>query len=66
MAEKKPSAPVEDRRSFLKLAGLGAVTTGAVMASGCTSYAEGATVKAPGKGYQETDHVKTYYDLTRF
>lgn len=54
-----------DRRSFLKLAGLGTVAGGAALVSGGKS-AEAAESAKSETGYRETDHVKAYYDLARF
>ncbi len=54
-----------DRRGFLKLAGLGALTGGALLAGGKTE-AEAKKAKTDDSLYRETDHVKTYYDLARF
>ncbi len=56
---------VEERRNFLKMAGLGAVSGGAAVAtSGAVQAAE--LEEKNGSGYRETGHVKTYYDLARF
>jgi len=55
-----------DRRSFLKLAGAGAVTGGAVLVGG-KSVAEASTAAdETGRLYKETDHIKTYYELARY
>lgn len=54
-----------DRRSFLKLAGLGTVGTVAAAASTVTATADELT-PAKGDGYRETDHVKRVYELSRF
>lgn len=56
-----------DRRSFLKLASLGTVVGGASLALS-PDKAEASVKQASehGAGYRETDHVKTYYDSTRF
>ena len=54
-----------DRRNFLKLAGIGTLTGGAAMALG-DSTAEASTPSKDGSAYRETDHVKTYYESTRF
>lgn len=56
-----------ERRKFLKTAGLGAGAVGAVAVSVATT----AEAKAPdksqnGAGYQETEHVRKYYELARF
>lgn len=55
-----------DRRSFLKLAGAGAVTGGAVLVGGKGAAEAGTTADETGRLYQENDHIKTYYDLARF
>ena len=64
--KQKCDNAIADRRSFLKLAGAGAVTGGAVLA-GSKGVAE-ATTTADGTDrlYKETDHIKTYYELARF
>jgi hypothetical protein len=54
---------VTGRRDFLKLAGLSAGTA-AVAAGSVTAEAAGPVKGATG--YQETDHVKTYYKLAAF
>jgi len=54
-----------DRRSFLKLAGLGTVAGGAALVAG-DKTADAAEAAKPQTGYRETDHVKTYYELARF
>jgi len=56
---------VEARRDFLKLASLGTVLGGAVIAAGGSAQAA-ETHDEAGSGYRETAHVKTYYDSTRF
>lgn len=63
MARKEKTA--EDRRDFLKLAGLGTVLGGAAIATGGTAEAA-ETVDETGGGYRETQHVKTYYQSARF
>ena len=55
------------RREFLKAASLG---VGAAAVAGVVLKVEGAKAKTPlkgqeGAGYQETDHVKKYYELAR-
>lgn len=64
MADK--NAKTLPRRDFLKAAGLtGAAAGAAVALSG--KRAEAAVSEADGKsGYQETEHVMTYYELARF
>lgn len=55
-----------DRRGFLKLLGVGALSGGAALALDNTS-AEASEKDAASKGsYRETEHVKTYYESTRF
>ena len=55
-----------DRRSFLKLAGAGAVTGGAVLVGGKGAAEASTTADDTGRLYKQTDHIKTYYDLARF
>jgi hypothetical protein len=66
MARKaKDDAPAENRRGFLKLAGLGAVASGATLIAG--DKAEAAAPKSPtAAGYRETEHVKRFYETARF
>jgi hypothetical protein len=49
----------------LKLAGLGAVAGAATVATPAPR-AEAAEERPSGRGYRETPHVKTYYELARF
>lgn len=62
----KPEKVKTDRRGFLKFAGLGTVASGAALVVG--NKVEAAEVSADGRdlGYQETDHVKTFYKSARF
>ena len=54
------------RRDFLKAAGVTGAAAGAAGAlSGKRSEAAVADVGKQA-GYQETEHVKTYYELARF
>lgn len=55
-----------DRRSFLKLAGLGTVTGGALLALGEQPAEASEGRPGDGKLYRETDHVKTFYESTKF
>lgn len=55
-----------DRRSFLKLAGAGAVAGGAALVSGKDAAEASTTAEDKGRLYKQTDHVKTYYNLARF
>lgn len=54
-----------DRRGFLKLAGLGSVASGAALVASKPAAALEADTGA-GVGYEETDHVKTFYKTARF
>ncbi len=64
---KKDKTDVKtDRRSFLKFAGAGVVGTGAAAAASVVpAAAETAETKA-GAGYQESEHVRRYYELAKF
>ena len=57
---------VSDRRSFLKLAGLGTVAGGAALVAGKGTAEAGSAADDKDRLYRESDHVKTYYDLARF
>jgi len=66
MAEKKERSAT-GRREFLKLASLGTVVGGAsLLMQDATAEAVEAKSAMGGKGYQETPHVKAFYDSTRF
>jgi hypothetical protein len=57
-----------DRRSFMRLAGLGAGVAGVSIGLGVSeaSAGEAATPAADQGGYRETEHVQTYYRIARF
>jgi hypothetical protein len=57
------------RRSFMQVAGLGAAAAGAaaLAAGGGSREAEAAeSPAANGSGYRETDHIRAYYEFSRF
>lgn len=54
-----------DRRSFLKLAGLGTVAGGAVLTLRAPA-AEATEQAASGSGYRESEHVRTFYETAMF
>ncbi len=56
-----------DRRSFLKLASVGAAASGVAAVAGTAGAqaAQDAGQAADGR-YHETAHVRRYYDLARF
>lgn len=63
--ERKAST---DRRSLLKLAGAGVVTSGAALVAGGTVAAAAPASASPqrdGEIYRETDHVKRFYELAK-
>ncbi len=65
---KKETAAM-DRRDFFRKASLGVGVAGATMAGLSTSKAKAAEPGADaskGAGYQETAHVKKFYELSRF
>lgn len=63
---KKAETLKTDRRGFLKIAGLGSVAGGAVLVSGEKAEAEPTGHNTGKLGYQETDHVKSFYKSARF
>jgi anaerobic selenocysteine-containing dehydrogenase len=62
MKEAKSAA----RRDFLKIAGLGAVAGAAAASAGSRRAEASASPQTGGRGYQETEHVKKAYELSRF
>ncbi len=54
-----------DRRSFLKLAGIGAVTASAALVTGAAT-ADADEARESDRLYRETDHVRTFYRMARF
>ena len=68
MSTKKQKTPV-GRRDFFRKAGLGVGAVGAAsigFAADKTSAAEPSSTSTQGGGYRETEHVKKYYELSRF
>jgi nitrous oxide reductase len=57
------------RRNFLLVAGVGGAATAAAIASRAISAEEPKTVansdKRKGKGYQESAHVRSYYNTAK-
>lgn len=69
MSEKKTNTNQEKlpRREFLKGAALSAGTAAVAAVSAIPAPAEAKEDKASSDGgYQETEHVRTYYELARF
>ena len=66
MTDRKKET-VSDRRSFLKLAGIGAAAGGAALVAGKDSAVASETEAKPKGGamYRETDHIRRYYELAR-
>ena len=68
MSEKKEAGTM-GRRDFFRKAGLGAGAAGAAAVALSRTPAKAAVADGKasgGKGYQETAHVKKYYELARF
>lgn len=55
-----------ERREFFRAAGFGSVAAVAGLAATAAEARESDQPAPSGKGYQETEHVKKYYDLARF
>lgn len=69
MKSNKPDHPPKDpmdRRGFLKLAGLGTTAGVATALGGVANASELPNDKPKGSGYRESEHVKRYYELTKF
>jgi hypothetical protein len=62
MSESKKGA-VADRRSFLKLAGVGAAAGATALVGG--EKAEAGEARTKTSLYRETDHIRRYYELAR-
>lgn len=66
MTRETERNPTTDRRSLLKLAGAGVVTSGAALVAGSTvAAAVPASPSRDGEIYRETDHVKRFYELAK-
>lgn len=64
---KPANQGVTDRRNFLKLAGVGAVASGATaLIAGESTEAKASYAGEKGLGYRETEHVRTAYATSRF
>jgi len=64
MAKVKKLLP---RRDFLKAAGLTSASAGVAAVALTSKSAKAVFSKSGAKsGYQETEHVKKYYELARF
>ncbi|NQU57059.1 MAG: twin-arginine translocation signal domain-containing protein [Rhodospirillales bacterium] len=69
MSNKKTETKTErlPRREFLKGAVISASAAAVAAVSTAPNSSEAAQVKSSSTGgYQETDHVRTYYELARF
>ena len=69
MSEKKSISTNRNllRRDFLKGATLSAGTAAVAVVGAIPSTAKGKEKTVPANGgYQETEHVRTYYELARF
>lgn len=53
------------RRDFFKKAGVGAGAAAVSMTAAKAGAVE-ATPSSKGSGYRETDHVRKFYELSRF
>lgn len=68
MSNQKETVSV-GRRDFFRKAGLGAGAAGAAavgLAADKTKAAQPAAATGNSAGYRETEHVKKYYELSRY
>ncbi len=63
---EKDNKAIADRRSVLKLAGIGALSGGVALVAETKPAAAGAEAKPGDALYRETEHVKRYYELAQF
>lgn len=54
------------RRDFFKKAGFGAGAAAIAVTASKAGAVEAGSSPAKGSGYTETDHVRKYYELSRF
>jgi len=66
MKQSEKKGPAADRRSFLKLAGAGVVSTGAALVAAPAALEAKVAPAADAAGYHETDHIRRYYELAKF
>ena len=68
MQDKKETElkSVANRRNFMKLVGAGAVASGASLVAGSSEAEPALPEQKAGELYQETDHVRRYYELAKF
>ena len=66
MSKSEKTGPVADRRSFMKLAGAGVVSTGAALVEKKKKSEAATPASGDASGYRETDHVRRYYELAKF
>ncbi len=64
--KKDKSDAQTDRRSFLKLAGTGVVGGTAAAAATVVPAVAASPEAEKSEGYQETEHVRRYYELAKF
>lgn len=62
---EKDGKKINDRRNFLKLVGLGTVSGGVALVADHKPSTAADNGRREGELYQESAHVKTYYDLAR-
>lgn len=63
---KSKAGSATDRRSFLKLAGLGTAAGAAALAAAPKPVRAVAADRPEGAGYRETEQVRAYYASARF
>lgn len=65
MKNSQSTRAAADRRSFLKLAGAGLATGGAVLAGAAQPAAAAEAQKENDGLYHETEHIKRYYEIAK-
>lgn len=64
--KQKHERATADRRSFLKLASVGAVAGSAALVTGKGTAQATTQTGDSDKGYVESEHFKKYYDSAKF
>ena len=62
---EKDGKKITNRRNFLKLVGLGTVSGGVALVADHKPATAADNGSREGELYQESEHVKTYYNLAR-
>ena len=66
MTEQNKDKAVQSRRGFLKGAGVAGIATALSVLADSEAEASEVKVEKTTSGYQQTDHVNSYYESAKF